>query len=401
VTDHQHYWEDGGATYHNRYSTYEFVRGQEGDLWKGVVQSPKPYENQHLPDSNMLRQDSINRTYLSGEEMMPQARTFELGLEFIQTNHQSDNWFLQLETFDPHEPFFTQAHWKEYYPHEYAGPPLDWPPYARVTQSPETVNHIRYEYAALMTMCDHYLGKVLDAMDTYQLWDDTMLIVNTDHGFLLGEHDWWAKSRMPWYNELAHIPLFIWDPRSKIAGERRQSLVQTIDLPATILEFFDIARPPDMQGVPLGETIAHDQSVRKYALFGIFGGHVNITDGRYVYMRATHDPSVPIYNYTLMPTHMRTRFSIPELQSITLSEPFSFSKNCPLMKIGGIPIPTIADFHTLLFDLENDPEQRNPLHDPQIDAQMTAQLVAVMQATDAPVEQFERLGLQEYRKDHP
>lgn len=34
ITDHQHYWEDGGATYHNRYSSYEFVRGQEGDLWK-------------------------------------------------------------------------------------------------------------------------------------------------------------------------------------------------------------------------------------------------------------------------------------------------------------------------------------------------------------------------------
>ena len=36
-TDHYHYWEDGGATYHNRYSTYDLVRGQEGDLWKGQV----------------------------------------------------------------------------------------------------------------------------------------------------------------------------------------------------------------------------------------------------------------------------------------------------------------------------------------------------------------------------
>ncbi|HBU0005807.1 TPA: sulfatase-like hydrolase/transferase, partial [Klebsiella pneumoniae] len=36
VTDHKHYWRDGGATYHSRYSTYEFIRGQEGDAWKGV-----------------------------------------------------------------------------------------------------------------------------------------------------------------------------------------------------------------------------------------------------------------------------------------------------------------------------------------------------------------------------
>ena len=37
VTDHHHYWEDGGATYHTRFKTFEFVRGQEGDWWKGDV----------------------------------------------------------------------------------------------------------------------------------------------------------------------------------------------------------------------------------------------------------------------------------------------------------------------------------------------------------------------------
>ena len=29
ISDHYHYWEDGGATYHNRYDTFEFIRGQE------------------------------------------------------------------------------------------------------------------------------------------------------------------------------------------------------------------------------------------------------------------------------------------------------------------------------------------------------------------------------------
>ena len=44
-----------------------------------------------------------------------------------------------------------------------------------------------------MSMCDHYLGKVLDMMDKYDLWKDTMLIVNTDHGFMLGEKNGWVK----------------------------------------------------------------------------------------------------------------------------------------------------------------------------------------------------------------
>jgi arylsulfatase A-like enzyme len=40
VSDHYHYWGDGGATYHNRYDTYEFIRGQERDPWKAMVQPP-------------------------------------------------------------------------------------------------------------------------------------------------------------------------------------------------------------------------------------------------------------------------------------------------------------------------------------------------------------------------
>ena len=43
ISDHYHYWEDGGATYHHRYNSWEIVRGQEGDQWKGQVREPEPY----------------------------------------------------------------------------------------------------------------------------------------------------------------------------------------------------------------------------------------------------------------------------------------------------------------------------------------------------------------------
>lgn len=67
VTDHVHYWEDGGSTYHNRYSSYEFVRGQEGDKWKG---SAKPMDRPNVL-GRWQKQDSINRmaTVRTGEEL--------------------------------------------------------------------------------------------------------------------------------------------------------------------------------------------------------------------------------------------------------------------------------------------------------------------------------------------
>jgi hypothetical protein len=188
--------------------------------------------------------------------------------------------------------------------------------------------------------------------------------------------------------------LFIWDPRNPAPGERRQSLVQTIDLAPTILDFFGIEPPESMSGVPLAETVATDQRAREGGLFGIHGGHVNVTDGRYVYMRAPKDSSnKPLYEYTLMPTHMRALFDVAELQDIQLEEPFSFTQGCRTMKIEARSIRNPHAFGTLLFDLESDPGQENPIVDEEIERRMIRLMVKLMQENDVPLEQYERLGL--------
>lgn len=396
-TDHQHYFEDGGATYHTRYDSWDFHRGQEGDAWVGQVADPD-HPDMLIPPltrTRMRRQDWINRAVMDREEKQPQAKTFAAGLEFMRRNHGQDRWFLQLETFDPHEPFFTQQKYKDLYPHQYKGKHFDWPPYRQVEETEEEVQHLRYEYAALLSMCDAYLGKVLDLMDELSMWDDTMLVVCTDHGFLLGEHDWWAKIVPPFYNEVAHTPLFIWDPRSRLSGQRRQQLVQMIDLPATLLEFFDVDRPPAMQGIPLRDVIATDARTRDAVLFGVHGGHVNISDGRYVYMRGPVDPAqnTPLCDYTLMPTHMRYRFAVEELQDIQLAAPFSFTKGCRTMKIPTRQPEQPIRRQTMLFDLAMDPDQTAPINDPAQEARLSARMAELMAANDAPPEQFERLGL--------
>lgn len=397
VTDHQHYWEDGGGTYHHRYSTFEFVRGQEGEPWKGVVgpvEIPPGSAREANQRPGIWRQDWINRSYIRCEGDMPQARTFRLGMEFMRTNAAQDNWFLQIETFDPHEPFFTQAQYKELYPHDYQGPHFDWPPYSPVSEPPDQVAHVRMEYAALVSMCDHYLGQVLDLMDELDLWKDTLLIVCTDHGFLLGEHDWWAKIVQPFYNEVAHTPLFVWDPRCGRRGERRSQLVQMIDFAPTLLEYFGLPIPKDMLGIVLKDTLAGDAPTREAVLFGVHGGHMNVTDGRYVYMRSCQQPdNTPLYEYTLMPTHMRARFAPDELQDIQLAEPFSFTKGCRTMKVPGRMWVDPARFGTLLFDLEQDPGQAKPLQDPELEVKMIRHMARLMKENDAPPEQFTRLGI--------
>jgi arylsulfatase A-like enzyme len=394
VSDHQHYWEDGGATYHTRYDSWDFSRGQEGDPYKGVVAVPMARGPTVPHQARARRQDHINRTYQIGEAAQPQTLTFNAGLEFIRTNSSSDKWFLQIETFDPHEPFFTQQSYKGLYPHTYTGGQFDWPVYGPVTESAEVVEHVRCEYAALVSMCDQSLGRVLSAMDELALWRDTMLIVCTDHGFLLGEHGWWAKNVPPWFNEISHTPLFVWDPRTGVRGERRHSLVQMIDFAPTLLDYFGVKPPRDMQGTPLRELIERDTPARNAGLFGAFGAYVNVTDGRYVYMRSCNEPSnQPLFEYTLMPTHMRARFEPQELLHIELAEPFSFTKSVRPLRIPGRSFGGSKQFGTMLFDLERDPEQKNPIVDDDIELRMIGLLLTWMRATDAPMEQYDRLGL--------
>jgi arylsulfatase A-like enzyme len=396
VSDHYHYWEEGGCNYHTRYTSWEISRGQEGDPWIGRVEDPEIPESVGDRSGNSWRQDWVNRDYMDEERKQPQAVTFEKGLDFIRTNAGQDDWFLHIETFDPHEPYYTQQHYKDLYPHEYDGPHFDWPPYREVAETPEQVEHVRKESAALHSMCDTYLGKVLDLMDELEMWDDTMLIVCTDHGFLLGEHDWWAKCVQPFYNEVAHTPLFLWDPRTGRRAERSQALVQNIDWGPTLMEFFDVPLTEDMQGIPLTETLASDDPRREAVLYGLHGGQVNVTDGRYVYMRGPASPkNTPLYEYTLMPAHMRHTFDVDELQDIQLAEPFDFTKGCRTMKTAarGDGWKDIYRFGTMLFDLKHDPKQEHPIDDPEIEARMIDLMVDLMKANDAPPEQFERLGL--------
>ena len=167
-----------------------------------------------------------------------------------------------------------------------------------------------------------------------------------------------------------------------------------IDLPATLLEFFGVERPPDMLGMPLREAVASNQPVREVALFGMHGAHINITDGRYVYMLAPANPhNTPLYNYTVMATHMRHRFTVEELQQAELAPPFSFTKGCPVLKIPGRRWAGTHAMETLLYDVENDPHQQQLLDDPATEERLRQQMIRLMQENDAPVEQYERLGL--------
>lgn len=398
-TDHYHYFQDGGATYHSRFSSWEGFRGQEGDAWKGEAAEidfsrldDEAYEFRKTFQRDLLRHDEINRKYIREEEDMPQSRTFAAGLEFIRTNRDEDNWFLDIETFDPHEPFFCRGRWSDMYPHEYHKKAYDWPSYRMADEDAGTIRHIRSEYAALVSKCDDSLGKVLDLFDEYDLLKDTMLIVCTDHGFLLGEHQWWGKFGLL-YGEVANTPFFLYDPRSPKTG-CCEGLAQTIDIAPTLLEFFGVDIPGDMQGEPLKKAYMEGKDMRSAALYGYFGSTLCLTDGRYTYFRAPQKPEIQD-QYTLMPTTMDNRMAVESFRDAEMAPPFSFTKGARVIKLrdrgarGVSPIP-----YDLLFDIKADPHQTKNIMDYGLRSELCRRMAAAMRENDAPPEAYERYGLE-------
>lgn len=412
VTDHYHYFEDGGVGFHGRFSSWEFFRGQEKDKWKGVVKLPiEQWRGEYHPtqfdgrtDQNANMPYYVSRMEMREEKDFPLARCTEAALEFLHTNRATDNWLLQLECFDPHEPFFAAARFREGLPTNYRGPVLDWPRYGQPGYAPEEEAELRANYLALLAMCDDQLGRVLDWMDATGAWADTALIVSTDHGLLLGEHEYWGKNRPPFFEEVARIPLFIHHPDHRsAAGSRREALTQTTDLMPTILDLFGAPIPPEVTGRSLLPLLAADATLREGALFGQFGGAVNLADGRFVLMRHPEGAgaTTPLHHYTLMPVHMRSFFEPREFEGAELVGPLGFTKGMKVLKLPLVPDAAanmihrypLLDARTVLYDLLTDPAQAAPLDAPAEMARLTALMAALMRAEEAPPEAFARLGL--------
>ncbi|MPM66179.1 hypothetical protein SDC9_113086 [bioreactor metagenome] len=163
-----------------------------------------------------------------------------------------------------------------------------------------------------------------------------------------------------------------------------------------------------MMGRDLQPVLKSDETIHDAILYGYHGMHININDGKHTYMKAASDAeNKPLYQYTLMPMHIKKMISKEELLQAdrTLYDKFEFNDHVPVLRI---PVDERYDrkkyykysehakYGSLLFDIEHDPLQLHPLEDPSVTDGLLKRMVKLMKDSDAPHEQYERMGLQEY-----
>jgi hypothetical protein len=323
-----------------------------------------------------------------------------------------DRFFLFVDEFDPHEPFDTPEPWASRYDDEWDvgrdGPHLVWPPYATnvIAQgylSERQAAQTRAMYGSKLSMIDHWFGSVLDAIDRQALWDDTAIIVCTDHGLFLGERDIWGKPSLPFFEPFGHTPLLVAWPGA--APGACAALTTNVDIHATVRDIFDApSHAYRLHGhsiAPLldGSTMA----IRDYALMGIWGCEVQLTDGRRKYVRAPNGENRPLSMWSnrwssITPYNSEVaRLPNPDRRAVLDYMP---ATDCPVIRQPYDVNDRTSMFaaarqnrDTLLFDIVDDPdEQENRAGEP-LEREMADMLRTALLEVDAPEDQLKRLAL--------
>ncbi|HXQ45826.1 MAG TPA: sulfatase-like hydrolase/transferase, partial [Caulobacteraceae bacterium] len=263
---------------------------------------------------------------------------------------------------------------------------------------------IRALYGGKLTMIDQWLGRVLDSLDRHGLWDDTLVILCTDHGHYLGEKDIWGKPPVPIYEPLGHMPLFIAAPG--VAATTCDALTTSVDLFATLADMFGVTedvrqRTHGVSLLPLLEASA--DRVRDWLLTGVWGREVHLIDEQRKYARAPQGPNAPLDMYSnrwsTMPTHVMSReqaMPLPDQRAVLGRMPGS---GVPVMHQRwdeSDPAPYWAGRRfsgNHLYDLDADPGEEQNLAGQPLESEYRDKLRAALEAVDAPEGQFERLGL--------
>ncbi len=205
------------------------IRGQEGDRpilhLNDPIREVMPQSKTRL--SPMIRGRTLadvhewtNRSPRYETEAFP-SRTAEMAVRWLEENCQSGPFFLWADFFDPHEPWNAPEYLVRRYDPAYEGAPMLHPNYGPSdAYTAAELRNLRAHYAAEAELVDRWVGRVLQKVDDLGLWDNSVVVVTSDHGMSVGEHGRTGKSNIsekdgrfwPLYPEIGHVPFLIAAP---------------------------------------------------------------------------------------------------------------------------------------------------------------------------------------------
>jgi iduronate 2-sulfatase len=215
--------------------------------------------------------------------------------------HKDKPFFLAVGFVRPHVPFVSPAKYHEPYPlNKIVLPdkiPGDWDDIPKPGINYKTSKNMKMNeeqqkkavagYYASVAYMDAQVGTLLDALKKHGLEENTIVIFTSDHGYHLGEHDFWAKVSL--HEESAAVPLIIAVPGAKPAISR--SLVELIDLYPTLATLCGLEVPTRIQGKSLVPLLTDPVKEVRDAAFSVNGPGFLLRTDKWAYLQYGEDAS--------------------------------------------------------------------------------------------------------------
>ncbi|MFC1734551.1 sulfatase [Candidatus Hydrogenedentota bacterium] len=250
------------------FDQWTFLRGQEGDLERS---GPEPTQAQidallapELQDGwamKFVKQVAMNTYERRSEEDYFAPKVLKEAALWLEQNRDADNFFLTVESFNPHEPWVAPKYYRDIYQPDDDGPEMVMSGFLDMSDFTEQlVTRTRANYCGVVSMCDRWFGYLLEHMRVLGLLDDTMIILTADHGHSLG--DWGGITKRPYPStpEVIETPLIVRYPAAKYGGKTSDTYVQHVDLAATILEAAGVDPPEPIDGVSYLKTAINGEA---------------------------------------------------------------------------------------------------------------------------------------------
>ncbi len=255
-----------------------------------------------------------------GEEIADDVS--KIALDWLNRNHQNDNWFLHVNLWDPHTPYrapesfgepfandplpewlteeVRKQHWNSYGSwsaqeglgyggeHPYADPEK-YPRQPNAISSMDEVRKMFDNYDAGIKYADGHIGKIISLLKEKKIYGDTTIIISADHGENLGELNIYYDHQTA-DQFTARIPLII---KGKNFGTGvEDSLHYHFDFAAALIESVGGKVPSNWDGKSFYKDLQNKKSAGRDFLVLSQGAHTcqrSVRFGDYIFIHSFHD----------------------------------------------------------------------------------------------------------------
>jgi len=281
ISDTYHQFKPS-KNFHRGFDEWIWIRGQETDYYKSGPPVPREQVAAHMteppeadPDlASFLARYLRNNAYRHTEADYYPARLFTEASRWLWDNQDADQFFLVVDSFDPHEPWDPPAYYRRLYDPDEDVVDVIQTLYApwRGRLTPRQLKRLQANYAGEVTMTDRWLGFFLETLRYTGRLDDSVVAVISDHGHSLG-HDpadkgLVSKQGYPITRAVADLIMTIRHPGGEGAGTTCDALAYNLDLTTTLMRLAGVEPTPAMEGIDLWPLVRQGGRGRDYVTIG-------------------------------------------------------------------------------------------------------------------------------------